>query len=227
MQYVLEAKVVVLGHTGVGKTSSSCNTQPSQDDRLEGRSLAECISKLTRFPSSLLSVLNQFVRGQFAHTTATIGAAFMRKTVQIGQWAVQLQIWDTAGQERFRSLGSMYYKGARAAVLVYDVSSPATLQKVHSWVEELQAHTATGEDEDLVMVIAANKGDLLEQKTPQELKEFVDQDEAGEYAASIGQWKRSAATAQLLLDFTHWPSLFLSPLQTPTSSSPPRSPAST
>jgi len=50
-------------------------------------------------PLLLQSVLNQFVRGQFLqHTTATIGAAFMRKTVRIGGWNIVLQIWVSRQQ---------------------------------------------------------------------------------------------------------------------------------
>ena len=38
-----------------------------------------------------------------------------------------MQIWDTAGQERFRALAPMYYRGAKAAVLVADLSEPGEL----------------------------------------------------------------------------------------------------
>jgi GTPase SAR1 family protein len=34
----------------------------------------------------------------------------------------QVEIWDTAGQERYRSLAPMYYRGAQAAVVVFDVT---------------------------------------------------------------------------------------------------------
>lgn len=121
---VLETKVVILGHTGVGKTS----------------------------------MLNQFVRGSFSgQSTATIGAAFMKKTLVINGYQIILQIWDTAGQERFRSMAPMYYRGAHAAVLVFDVTSADTLDKVGGWAEELTGHAA---DESMVLVLAANKADL-------------------------------------------------------------------
>ena len=32
------------------------------------------------------------------------------------------EIWDTAGQERFASLAPMYYRGAAAAIVVYDIT---------------------------------------------------------------------------------------------------------
>jgi GTPase SAR1 family protein len=37
--------------------------------------------------------------------------------------SAQFQIWDTAGQERYRSLASMYYRGAEAAIIVYDITN--------------------------------------------------------------------------------------------------------
>ena len=35
---------------------------------------------------------------------------------------VQAQIWDTAGQERFRAVVGPYYRGTKAAFIVYDIS---------------------------------------------------------------------------------------------------------
>jgi len=140
----LETKVVILGHTGVGKTS----------------------------------LVNQYVRGQFTgNTTATIGAAFMKKTVLINSWSVILQIWDTAGQERFRSMAPMYYRGAHAAVLVFDVTAPDTLDKVGGWVEELQGHT----NDESIIVLSANKCDLRNSG-----ETCVSPERAGAFAKSIG-----------------------------------------
>ena len=36
---------------------------------------------------------------------------------------IKFQIWDTAGQERFHSLAPMYYRGAQAAIVVYDITA--------------------------------------------------------------------------------------------------------
>lgn len=118
-----QAKVVVLGNTGVGKTS----------------------------------MVNRYIRGHFTgNTTATIGAAFTKKDLRVNGWNVVLQIWDTAGQERFRSMAPMYYRGAHAAILVFDATNPETLETVDGWVEELENHANAG----LVMVIASNKSDM-------------------------------------------------------------------
>lgn len=36
---------------------------------------------------------------------------------------VKFEIWDTAGQERYHSLAPMYYRGAQAAIVVYDITN--------------------------------------------------------------------------------------------------------
>jgi len=40
---------------------------------------------------------------------------------------VKFEIWDTAGQERYHSLAPMYYRGAHAAVVVFDITSAVCL----------------------------------------------------------------------------------------------------
>lgn len=50
------------------------------------------------------------------------GAAFLTQTVALDDYIVKFEIWDTAGQERYRSLAPMYYRGAAAALVVYDIT---------------------------------------------------------------------------------------------------------
>ena len=35
---------------------------------------------------------------------------------------VKFEIWDTAGEEKFHSLVPNYYRGAQAAIVVYDIT---------------------------------------------------------------------------------------------------------
>merc|ERR1719359_92811 len=35
---------------------------------------------------------------------------------------IKFKIWDTAGQEKYHSLAPMYYRGAAAAIVVYDIT---------------------------------------------------------------------------------------------------------
>lgn len=50
-------------------------------------------------------------------------AAFLTQTVCLDDTTVKFEIWDTAGQERYHSLAPMYYRGAQAAIIVYDITN--------------------------------------------------------------------------------------------------------
>lgn len=50
-------------------------------------------------------------------------AAFLTQSVCLDDTTVKFEIWDTAGQERYHSLAPMYYRGAQAAIVVYDITN--------------------------------------------------------------------------------------------------------
>ena len=56
-----------------------------------------------------------------------ITAAFLTQTVCLDDTTVKFEIWDTAGQERYHSLAPMYYRGAQAAIVVYDITNQVFL----------------------------------------------------------------------------------------------------
>ena len=105
--------------------------------------------------SNLLSMLNS---GEFSHTfKSTVGVEFLTKQLDINGTIVKAQIWDTAGQERFSSMMGTYYRKAKGAMLVYDISKKDTLPAAGRWKNELLNHAIK---EDIVMVLAGNKCDL-------------------------------------------------------------------
>ncbi|KAG6753357.1 hypothetical protein POTOM_043417 [Populus tomentosa] len=86
------------------------------------------------------SLVLRFVKGQFVEfQESTIGAAFFSQTLAVNDATVKFEIWDTAGQERYHSLAPMYYRGAAAAIIVYDISNQASFERAKKWVQELQA----------------------------------------------------------------------------------------
>jgi small GTP-binding protein len=99
----------------------------------------------------------RFVRDEFFEfQEPTIGAAFLTQTVALDDATVKFEIWDTAGQERYRSLAPMYYRGAAAAIVVYDVTDVDSFNGAKSWVKELQRRG----DPNVVIALAGNKADL-------------------------------------------------------------------
>lgn len=61
----------------------------------------------------------------------TIGAAFFTQILSLSEATVKFDVWDTAGQERYHSLAPMYYRGAAAAIVVYDISSVVSIRVVN------------------------------------------------------------------------------------------------
>jgi small GTP-binding protein len=101
----------------------------------------------------------------------TSTAAFLTQTVPLDDYQVKFEIWDTAGQERYRSLAPMYYRGAAAALVVYDITDPESFAGARTWIEELQRQGSA----DIVIGLAGNKSDLSD-------KRKVSNDEAKSYA---------------------------------------------
>ncbi|CAL9692891.1 unnamed protein product [Knipowitschia caucasica] len=118
------------------------------------------------------SLVLRFVKGQFHEfQESTIGAAFLTQTVCLDDTTVKFEIWDTAGQERYHSLAPMYYRGAQAAIVVYDITNTDTFTRAKNWVKELQRQASP----NIVIALAGNKADLSQKRN-------VDFQEAQAYA---------------------------------------------
>lgn len=50
-------------------------------------------------------------------------AAFLTQMVSVDSAMGKFEIWDTAGQELYHSLAPTCYRGAQAAIVVYDITS--------------------------------------------------------------------------------------------------------
>ncbi|PPS05068.1 hypothetical protein GOBAR_AA15594 [Gossypium barbadense] len=115
------------------------------------------------------------------------GAAFFTQILSVSEATVKFDIWDTAGQERYHSLAPMYYRGAAAAIVVYDISTMDTFARAKKWVQELQKQG----NPKLVMALVGNKSDL-------DSKREVQVEEGEEFAQENGMlfMETSAKTAE-------------------------------
>lgn len=111
------------------------------------------------------SITLQYVKNEFnPNEESTIGAAFLTKTVLFRDNYVKFEIWDTAGQERYNSLIPMYYRGAQAALIVYDVTSMKSFLRAQSWLQEL----STEKPKNFLKVLIGNKIDLEQREVSTE-----------------------------------------------------------
>jgi small GTP-binding protein len=84
------------------------------------------------------TLARRYCEGKFHESrVATIGVDFYTQHVPLPSGMVKLSIWDMAGQERFHAVRAGFYRGSRAAALVYDVTDPATLINLKRWQEEV------------------------------------------------------------------------------------------
>ena len=114
------------------------------------------------------SLIRRYCEGKFEHTrVTTIGVDFQTQTVELPERTVKLSIWDMAGQDRFAVVRSAFYRGSRAAVLVYDVTDPQTLADLVRWREEIltavqeQPFLVVGNKVDLERVVTEEKGKVF------------------------------------------------------------------
>lgn len=103
------------------------------------------------------SLVNRFCNNSFQeHHKATVGADFFSRDITVGGESCRLGIWDTAGQERFQSLGMTFYRGADAAILVYDMCSVTSFNNLSRWHGELLNNLT----EEIDFVVVGTKKDL-------------------------------------------------------------------
>ena len=103
------------------------------------------------------SLVTRYIYGCFSPVQqSTIGAFFLTKRIVLANGSTfKLQLWDTAGQERFRSMAKMYYRGAVAIIVCFDITDLSSWDKLKDWILEVQSNTS-----DFITVISCNKCDL-------------------------------------------------------------------
>ena len=107
------------------------------------------------------NIMSKYLKNEFHEDSkATVGVEFGSKQFNVEGHAIKAQIWDTAGQERYKAITSAYYKGAKGAFVVYDITRKGSFDSIDKWVNDL---TSTA-DKKLTIVIIGNKSDLEDQR---------------------------------------------------------------
>ena len=99
----------------------------------------------------------------------TIGCSFVSHTVSLpdGKGPVELAIWDTAGQEKYRSFTKQYFRGAVAAILLYDVTSAESFEGLQRWLDvRAELPTAASKEHCALSVIGAKVDREDEREVP-------------------------------------------------------------
>ena len=103
------------------------------------------------------NILSRYVHDMFSESSkSTVGVELGCKIMEINGTKIKIQIWDTAGQERYKSITKSYYKGAKGALVVYDISRKESFENVNKWVGDLKE---SGEENTCILLVG-NKCDL-------------------------------------------------------------------
>lgn len=127
-------------------------------------------AKLVRFKVVLIgdggvgktSIARRYLGEGFTHEyIKTIGANFyVKRTVysdhRFGKILIEWNIWDLAGQPSFDQVRPLYYKGAKAALVVFDITNPRSYYNIPRWINELWKNAGGV----LPFVLIGNKIDL-------------------------------------------------------------------
>ena len=103
------------------------------------------------------NIVSRYIKNEFnKDSISTIGVEFGSKELVIEGHNVKVQIWDTAGQEKYKSITNAYYKGAKGAFVVYDITNKNSFDNADNWLNNLRASA----DKKCSIILIGNKSDL-------------------------------------------------------------------
>ena len=88
----------------------------------------------------------------------TVGTDMCSLVVKVKSKTVELQVWDTAGMEQFRSMIKVFFNGAHAVLLVYDITRKESFDALEMWLHMVRESAPP----DVKIVLVGNKKDETE-----------------------------------------------------------------
>ncbi|MFX1378841.1 MAG: Rab family GTPase [Promethearchaeota archaeon] len=132
------------------------------------------------------SLIKKYTQGSFQKDyIKTLGAQFSKYDEEIEGDNCKLFFWDIAGQREFDFMRPTFYKGSKAAIIVFSHTDEESFKNIANWHEDIKKYTG-----DLPIVLFGNKTDLIAEKD-------LDNDAVNEIVENrnfLGYYKTSAKT---------------------------------
>ena len=146
------------------------------------------------------SLINRYVTKCFNDKyICTIGVDFMMKSIIHQDQTIKLQIWDTAGMEKYKQITTSYYRGAQAAIIVFDLTNKNSFISIKKWIEDYSQFCNPIFQRTIFLV--GNKSDLIERR-----EVTIDEIESYRKINNIFYFETSAKTGdnveELFIDLT-------------------------
>jgi small GTP-binding protein len=85
-------------------------------------------------------LVNRFVQNKFhADYKPTVGVDIFTKDVEVQNERCTLSIWDIGSSDRFSFIRTLFYKGASAAIIMFDLSHSTSWDDVQKWYAEIKS----------------------------------------------------------------------------------------
>ena len=101
-----EVKVILLGNSGVGKTSL----------------INICLDANYKVDSN-------------SNNIPTISGYYIQKVIECDGKKYILDLWDTAGQEAYLGVTKLFFKGSEIIIFVYDICAINSYNDLNNWIE--------------------------------------------------------------------------------------------
>ena len=134
------------------------------------------------------SLIKKYTQGSFQKDyIKTLGAQFSKYDEEIEGNNVKLFFWDIAGQAEFMFMRPTFYKGSKAAIIVFSHAEgeEESYEHITSWHDDIKKFCG-----DLPIVLFGNKIDLVKEKNIDE-KKVLDLVKERNF---LGYYKTSAKT---------------------------------
>jgi len=134
------------------------------------------------------SLIKKYTKGGFEKDyIKTIGAQFSKYDEEIEENNCKLLFWDIAGQREYDFMRPTFYKGSKAAIIVFSHTDKDSFDHIDNWHDEIKEHVG-----NLPVVLFGNKTDLVDEKdlNDESIQEIVKDHDF------LGYFKTSAKTGQ-------------------------------
>ncbi|MDH5404477.1 MAG: GTP-binding protein [Candidatus Heimdallarchaeota archaeon] len=106
------------------------------------------------------SLVRRFVHGKFeGKYLMTIGMEPYSRYSEINNTKVVYSIFDIAGEEKFKVMRKMFFQGAVATIIVFDLTRRSSFENAKNWYKE-----AITETPDQLTILIGNKSDLPDER---------------------------------------------------------------
>jgi len=105
------------------------------------------------------TLLHRYIDRKFyKDTSMTVGLEFFLIDHIVDEENYVLQVWDLGGQERFQFLHDKFSSGSRGALLLFDLTSNRSFERIDGWINILEVY-----NQKVPILLVGCKLDLIDE----------------------------------------------------------------